>query len=148
VRRYETIFITHPDLSEEDQNQLLEKIRSLMGSLKAEIIRLDDWGQKKLSYEIRKNNRGRYFLMDYVAAPEVVREWERNLRLNDRILKYQTVKLSDEMTPEAARNLKEQVAAVKPPEAATPPPAPAPAPAPTSGTEETKAAEPQGGEAK
>ncbi len=141
MRRYETIFITHPDLSEEDQNQLLERIRTLMTNLKAEIIRLDDWGQKRLSYEIRKNNRGHYFLMDYVAAPEVVREWERNLRLNDRILKFQTVKLSDEVTPEAARSLKEQVPAAKPAET-TPPPAPAPAP------EETKAAEPQGGETK
>jgi small subunit ribosomal protein S6 len=147
MRRYETIFITHPDLTEEDQNQLQERIKSLMAGLRAEIIRLDDWGQKKLSYEIRKNTRGRYFLMDYVAAPEVVREWERTLRLNDRILKFQTVKLSDEMTPEATRNLKEQVPAAKPPEP-TPPPAPAPAPAPTPATEETKAAEPQGGETK
>lgn len=138
MRRYETIFITHPDLSEEDLNQLLERIRTLMANLKAEIIRLDDWGQKKLSYEIRKNNRGRYFLMDYVAAPEVVREWERNLRLNDRILKFQTVKLSDEVTPEAAKTLKEQVPAGKAPEAAAPVPVP----------EEPKAAEPQGGEAK
>ncbi len=142
MRRYETIFIAHPDLSEEDQNQLLERIRTLMTNLKAEIIRLDDWGQKKLSYDIRKNTRGHYYLMDYVAAPEVVREWERNLRLNDRILKYQTVKLSDEVTAEAARNLKEQVPAGKPPETVTPPPAPAPGP------EEIKAAEPQGGEAK
>ncbi len=141
MRRYETIFIAHPDLSEEDQNQLLERIRTLMTNLKAEIIRLDDWGQKRLSYEIRKNNRGHYYLMDYLAAPEVVREWERTLRLNDRILKFQTVKLSDEVTPEAARNLKEQVPAAKPVET-TSPPAPAPGP------EEVKAAEPQGGEAK
>jgi small subunit ribosomal protein S6 len=141
VRRYETIFITHPDLSEEDQNQLLERFRTLMNNLKADILRLDDWGQKKLSYEIRKNNRGHFFLLDYLAAPEVVREWERTLRLNDRILKFQTVKLSDEVTPEAAQNLKEQVPAGKAPEV-TPPPSPAPAPAP----EETKAAEPQGGE--
>ncbi len=138
MRRYETIFIAHPDLSEEDQNQLLERIRTILTNLKAEIIRLDDWGVKKLSYQIRKNSRGRYFLMDYLAAPEVVREWERTLRINDRILKFQTVKLSSEVSPEAAKTLKEEA----PAKAAETGPLPAPATSP----EEPPAAETQGGE--
>ncbi len=142
MRRYETIFIAHPDLSEEDQNQLLERIRTILTNLKAEIIRLDDWGVKKLSYQIRKNSRGRYFLMDYLAAPEVVREWERTLRINDRILKFQTVKLNSEVSPEAAKTLKEEA----PAKAAETGPLPAPAAAPAASPEEPPAAETQGGE--
>ena len=141
MRRYETIFIAQPDLSEEDQSQLLERIRTILTGLKADIIRLDDWGVKKLSYQIRKNSRGRYFLMDYIAAPEVVREWERTLRINDRILKFQTVKLSSEVSPETAKVLKEEAPAK------TPEPAPVP-PVPVSPPEEPQAAEKQGGEPK
>lgn len=93
MRRYETIFITLPDLSEEDQSALQEKLRALIAAHKGEIINLEDWGIKKLGYEIRKNKNGRYYYLDYLAAPGLVREIERNFRLNDRILKYLTVKV-------------------------------------------------------
>ncbi len=93
MRRYETIFITLPDLSEEEQAALQEKIRSLISAYKGEIINLEDWGIKKLSYEIRKNKNGRYYFLDYRAVPDLVREIERNFRLNDRVLRYLTVKV-------------------------------------------------------
>ncbi|MGB9698845.1 MAG: 30S ribosomal protein S6 [Thermodesulfobacteriota bacterium] len=93
MRRYETIFITLPDLPEEDQAALQEKIRSLISARKGEIINLEDWGIKKLGYEIRKNKNGRYYFLDYRATPDLVREIERNFRLNDRVLKYLTVKV-------------------------------------------------------
>lgn len=107
MRRYETIFITHPELTEEELSALQEKIRSLMASLKGEMVKLEDWGLKKLSYEIRKNTRGRYFLMDYLAASELVRELERNFRLNDRVLKFQTVKIPAQGSPESSKAGKE-----------------------------------------
>jgi len=113
LRRYETIFITHPDLTEENLSELQEKIRSIMASLKGEMVKLEDWGLKKLSYEIRKNTRGRYFLIDYLAATELVRELERNLRLNDRVLKFQTVKIPAQVPPEASKTLKEAGSAEK-----------------------------------
>ncbi len=107
MRRYETIFITHPELSEEDLSALQEKIRSLMTSWKGEMVKLEDWGPKKLSYEIRKNTRGRFFLVEYLAATELVRELERTLRLNDRILKFQTVRIPTQVSPEASKPSKE-----------------------------------------
>jgi small subunit ribosomal protein S6 len=113
LRRYETIFITHPDLTEENLSELQEKIRSIMASLKGEMVKLEDWGLKKLSYEIRKNTRGRYFLIDYLAASDLVRELERNLRLNDRVLKFQTVKIPAQVPPEASKTLKEAGSAEK-----------------------------------
>lgn len=113
MNRYETIFIFHPDLSEEDRAEIERKLRSTIASLKGETIKLEDWGAKKLGYEIRKNNRGRYFLLDYLAAPALVQEVERNLRLNDQVLKFQTVKVSDRVSPEVARNWKEAAQAEK-----------------------------------
>ncbi|MCX5909529.1 MAG: 30S ribosomal protein S6 [Deltaproteobacteria bacterium] len=122
MRRYETVFITPPELPEEAQADLLAKINSLMATLKGEVIKLEDWGIKKLSYEIRKNIRGHYYLLDYTAAPDSIRELERILRLNDRILKYQTVKISDQLSPEALKALKEAAAEQKVVKAAEPPP--------------------------
>jgi len=123
LRRYETIFVTHPDLTEEDHSALLEKIRSLSSTGNGDILKIDDWGIKKLGYEIRKNSRGHYFLMDYLAAPNLVRELERNLRLNDRVLKFMTVKVGDDLAPETAKALKE----VRPAEKVSPVSEPSPA---------------------
>jgi len=113
LRRYETIFITHPELPEEDLSALQEKIRSLVASWKGEMVKLEDWGPKKLSYEIRKNTRGRFFLVEYLAATELVRELERTLRLNDRVLKFQTVRIPAQVSPEATKTLMEAASAEK-----------------------------------
>lgn len=113
MRRYETIFITPPELPEEEQNEILSKVQSVLANLKGEVIKLEDWGTKKLGYEIRKNSRGHYYLLDFVSQPDVIRELERSLRLNDRILKYQTVRISDRLTPEAVQKLKDAASASK-----------------------------------
>lgn len=107
MRRYETIFITPPELPEEEQTELLAKVQSILNNLKSELIKLEDWGNKKLAYEIRKNSRGHFYLLNYLSHPDSIRELERTLRLNDRILKYQTVKISDRLSPEAIQTLKE-----------------------------------------
>lgn len=106
LRRYETIFITLPELSEEDHTELEKKLRSTITAMKGDAIKLEDWGSRKLGYEIGRNSRGRYFLLDYLAGSDLVREIERNLRLNDRVLKFQTVKVTDRVSPETAKTLK------------------------------------------
>lgn len=143
MKRYETIFITHPELSEEDHGELEKKLRSTVETLKGDIIKLEDWGTKKLGYEIHKNSRGRYFLLEYLAAADLVRELERNLRLNDRVLKFQTVKVDERSASEAAKTPKEAT----PPEKITrisEPPAVPEAPK----TEERERAKTEGGEVK
>jgi small subunit ribosomal protein S6 len=131
LRRYETIFIANPDLSEEDQNALQEKVRSLVASFKGELVKLEDWGLRKLSYQIRKSSRGRYFLVDYLAeAPALVRELERTLRLNDGVLKFLTVKTSSRVTSEQIQALKAASPADKTIRLEERPAAPEPTPAP------------------
>lgn len=107
MRRYETIFITLPELSEEELSEVREKINSILISYKGDLIKWEDWGVKKLTYEIRKNSRGRFFLMDYIAGKEMIRELERNLRLNDRVLRFQTIKIGAQISPEAIQTLKD-----------------------------------------
>jgi len=77
-------------------------LRSTIANWKGDVIKLEDWGPKKLGYVIRKNIEGRYFLLDYLAIADLVREIERNLRLHDQILKFQTVKVNDRVSSETA----------------------------------------------
>jgi small subunit ribosomal protein S6 len=141
VKRYETIFITHPELSEEDHAELEKKLRSTVATWKGDVIKLEDWGTKKLGYDIHKNSRGRYFLLEYQAAADLVRELERNLRLNDRILKFQTVKVDERISSEAAKTPKEAAPAEKITKITEPPLAPE-----GPGTEGPEKAATEGGE--
>lgn len=143
MRRYETIFIANPDLPEEDQNTLQEKVRSVLASFKGELVKIEDWGIKKLGYAIRKSSRGRYFLVDYLAeSPALVRELERTLRLNDGVLKFLTVKTADKVSKDQIEALKAASLADKTvrvedrPAAPEPPAAPAEAEKPEAAGEE------------
>lgn len=108
MRRYETIFITYAELPEEDINQLLERYIAIIKDRKGIVIKSEKWGRRKLAYEINKQARGYYVIIDYASSADVVTELERNLRIGDKILKYMTVKtqetvnledLEKEMTP-------------------------------------------------
>jgi small subunit ribosomal protein S6 len=143
LKRYETIFITRPELPEEDHVELEKKLRSTIVDWKGDLIKLEDWGMKKLGYEIHKNSRGRYFLLDYVAVPDLVRELERYFRLNDQVLKFQTVKVNDRVPSEAAKPLQEAAPAEKVAKNSAPP---SPPEEPRAEKEET--ADSEGGEGK
>jgi small subunit ribosomal protein S6 len=95
LRRYETIFIVPADTAEDELNGLVEKCETIITTLKGTFVKRESWGKRKLAYEIRKHTRGFYTLLDFVATSDVVDELERNLRLDDKVLKYLTVKKDD-----------------------------------------------------
>jgi small subunit ribosomal protein S6 len=91
MRRYETIVIAHPSLSQEERQPLFDKLTDLISDPQGLLVKVDEWGQKKLAYEIKKQTRGYYVLMEYCGDGVLVKELERNARLDDRALKYMTV---------------------------------------------------------
>ncbi len=93
MRRYETIFIVNPDLSEDERNELLERSQDLISKQDGFVVVFDEWGNKKLAYEIRKKNRGYYVYVDYCGTGPLVDELERNFRIDDRVLKFMTILL-------------------------------------------------------
>jgi small subunit ribosomal protein S6 len=95
MRRYETVFIVNPELSEDQRQPLFDKLNGLVPEDQGMLVKLDEWGSKKLAYVIKKHTRGYYVLMDFCGDGALVKEIERNLRLDDRVLKYMTV-LKDE----------------------------------------------------
>jgi small subunit ribosomal protein S6 len=110
MRRYETVFIVNPELSEEQCQPLFDKLTGLVSEDHGILIKFDKWGHKKLAYEIKRNTRGYYVLMDFCGGGALVKEIERNMRLDDRVLKYMTVLKDKTVDVEAVKG---EIAAAK-----------------------------------
>jgi len=114
MRHYETIYIVNPELSDDDYSKEIEKFSSLIKNQKGVIIKTQEWGKQKLAYLINKFDRGTYVLVEYCADAGVSAELEKGLKLDDKILKYQTVKLADKAdVEELVAKEKEKEAAMK-----------------------------------
>lgn len=99
---YEIVMIIRPDLDEAETIATFEKVAASATELGAHIIDKVDWGKKKLAYLIRKFNQGKYMILTIVSGPEHILEIERRMRLDDRIIRFLTVK-SDEAVDVEAR---------------------------------------------
>jgi small subunit ribosomal protein S6 len=93
MRKYETIFITRPELGEDDLKGLTEKVQEVITGMNGECTRLEDWGLRKLAYPVKKCARGRYYYMNFSGNSDLIAELERRMRLDDKIIRYQSVKL-------------------------------------------------------
>ena len=100
MRRYETIFITRAELSPEELDTVIDRYKTIIASFNGVVVRVDIWGKRKLAYLIQKRNEGIYVLVDYVGENAVRAEFERNLKYDENILRYQSVKLSDTVNME------------------------------------------------
>jgi small subunit ribosomal protein S6 len=103
MRRYETIFIVRPNVTEDEVEAVINKTSSIIEGDGGTIFRIDKWGLKKLAYLIKKENQGYYVYVDYASIPASVSEMERIFRIDDKVLKYLTVKLDDSCDPEAIK---------------------------------------------
>ena len=100
MRHYETIFIADPDLPADVQASLFDKAKTLISDNAGELIEFDEWGNKRLAYEIRKKQRGHYIRLDYCGSGGTVSSLESAFRIDERVLKFMTVLLSKEADPE------------------------------------------------
>lgn len=110
MRRYETIIIIDPDLSAEKREPVLERVKEVIAQQDGYLAFIDDWGTRKLAYEIKKKERGYYVRFDFCGTGAMVDEIERFFRIDDRVLKYMTV-LLDKIAD--IEKIKEEVAAAE-----------------------------------
>lgn len=96
MRRYETIVIIDPDLSKEAEAPILERVNDLIPQLGGSLIETDDWGIRKLAYDIKKKNRGHYVRLDFCGDGTLVQEMERFFKIDDKVLKFMTVLLDED----------------------------------------------------
>jgi small subunit ribosomal protein S6 len=94
MRRYETFLIIDPDLSQDQREPLTGRVEELIAQMDGFLIATDDWGERKLAYDIKKKRRGYYVRFDFCGLAPLVNEIERFFRIDDRALKYMTVLLN------------------------------------------------------
>ncbi len=97
MRRYEVMFIVHPSSSDEGIGQITGQMEEVVRSYAGEVHGIDRLGKKKLAYEIRDLQEGIYILLTIGAAGECVKELERRLKVNDRVLRYLTVRVDEDL---------------------------------------------------
>jgi small subunit ribosomal protein S6 len=100
-REYETIFILAPDTQNADVAQLNARLKGIIEDMGGAIVRVDNWGKRKLAYEVQKNLKGIYLYWQYLGSAGLVEELERNLRLLDPVIRYMTVKVDENIDPTA-----------------------------------------------
>ena len=101
LREYETIYILRPDSSSDQILEVNAMIRGLIDEGQGRVIRLDNWGKRKLAYEIKKQLKGIYLYWLYLGHPGLVSEIERRLRMKDLCIRTYTVAVDENVDPEA-----------------------------------------------
>ncbi|MEW6378783.1 MAG: 30S ribosomal protein S6 [bacterium] len=93
---YETLLIINPNLSEEEVETLAQKIKKIMEDLGASIIQAENWGKRRLAYEVKKFKKGYYLAYDYkVEASDMLKKLDAALRYDEQVLKYMTVNMKE-----------------------------------------------------
>src|SRR5689334_16612987 len=95
AREYETIYILRPNTPNEGVSEVNTRIKNVIESMGGKVIKVDNWGKRRLAYEVAKERKGIYLYWQYLAQPGVVEECERNLRMLDNVIRYLTTKVDE-----------------------------------------------------
>lgn len=97
MKRYETIYIVNPNLDTDSIKEVITKFSEQIKKLKGYIVKVNEWGKRRLAYEVKQFDKGYYVMLDFCGLPGVVKELERGLKLDDRVLNYLTVKVDEDV---------------------------------------------------
>ncbi len=87
-RDYELGFILNPEVSEEQSNAILERIQQIVNNNDGQVVRINQWGRRRLAYPIQHQRDGFYVFFDMILTPETVSELDRNLKVTEEILRH------------------------------------------------------------
>jgi small subunit ribosomal protein S6 len=87
--------ILDPTLSEEDNKAAVAKVGDLVSAIKGKVVGVEEWGKRKLAYDIKRHQEGYYVVYRFDASPESVSELERTLKISDPVLRFLVVRLEE-----------------------------------------------------
>src|SRR5215831_8650826 len=90
---YENVFIARQDISATQAEALTETFSNLIGELGGKVTKKEHWGLRNIAYRIKKNRKGHYVLLNIDAPAAAVTEMERQMRINEDVLRYLTVRV-------------------------------------------------------
>lgn len=96
---YESVLIARQDLGLTQVSNIVSDLSNVIASNGGEVVRADNWGLKNLAYRVKKNRKGYYVLLNISAPAAAVAEYERQMRFNEDIIRYMTIKV-DELSQE------------------------------------------------
>ena len=103
MREYELIYVIQPDAADEREQEIHSRIDGFIEGGKGQILLRDDWGKRKLAYEIQKFQKGHYFQLNFLGDGSFVGDVERELRLDPDVLRFLTVQASEHVDDIPAR---------------------------------------------
>jgi small subunit ribosomal protein S6 len=99
-KEYETIYVLRPDIDADTAERVQARVSEVVGREQGKLVKVEGWGRRKLAYPVSKHRRGVYVYVKYVGKGGLVGELERNLKLHDAVLKFQTVMTQEVVDPE------------------------------------------------
>ena len=107
LRPYELLVIVDPKPTDEEVATLLTQIGEQAKSLGIEVDKVDNWGKRRLAYDIRKQREGTYAVFEAKAEPSMVKELERQLRLNENVLRFLSTRVPTRSKKARSRKVQE-----------------------------------------
>lgn len=95
AREYETIYVMRPTVHPDEADRIAGRLKDVIETREGKLIRVDNWGRRRLAYPIAKASRGVFVYLRYAGFGDLVAELERNLRLVDDVVRYLTVQTKD-----------------------------------------------------
>lgn len=95
LNQYETVIIVNPNAEEEVVERITNDVQELITSSGGVISKVDNWGKRRLAYEVQKNRDGIYVLINFEAEPELIQRLARYYGLDEQVIKYMTVRAED-----------------------------------------------------
>lgn len=92
---YETVFITRQDLTEGQVKELTKSFEDIIKKEGGKVTKTEQWGLRTLAYRINKSRKGHYTLIESDAPGAAIIELERNMRLNEDVVRFMTIKLEE-----------------------------------------------------
>src|SRR3979490_1246600 len=125
-RLYDLIFIARPATPEDEIKKVISSIEHTCTEKGGKIDKAEHWGTRKLAYRVAKHREGMYFYQQiHTSHPDLIAELERRLRVQDAVIKYQTVRLDEDLKRQKKLTMKREKRAARRPRRTTPAPAPA-----------------------
>ena len=140
-RDYELGFILNPEVNEEQTRTILERIEQIVSNYGGQIMRVNQWGRRRLAYPIERNRDGFYVFIDMILTPETVSELDRTLKVSEEVIRH-LIKRRDPKAVQKEREARATAAAAAAAQAEAAP-EPEAVPAPEVGADVEAAPEPE-----
>jgi small subunit ribosomal protein S6 len=95
-RKYELVYVVSPDATEEQVNEIHAQVESILGRMGGQIEKTDNWGRRKLAYEIGRHKEGTYVLETITGSGEALKEIDRRLKVYDVVIRHLVVRIDEE----------------------------------------------------